>query len=55
MRNTGQMPPMLRGRRIRVELRNGIRPAESWPADGIGGCHWALENHPFDIVKFEVA
>ena len=55
MKNPGFCPPMLRGRRVKVRLRNGRQPEESWAADGPHGCRWTLTGHPYDILEFEVA
>lgn len=54
-RNPGHLPPEAAGRRVRVTLRNGQRPADPWPADGRLGCRWTLTGHPFDIAAYEVA
>lgn len=54
-RNLGSQPPETIGRRVRVELRNGLRPAETWAADGRGGCCWERAGSDFDIVKWELA
>ena len=58
-RNEGHMPGEAAGKRVRVKLRNGRVPAESWPADGKSACSWALtpEGKPsrdFDILEYEV-
>jgi hypothetical protein len=53
--NTGFLPNEARGKRVRVVLRNGRRPAEPWPADGKFGCNWSLSGHAFDIVQWEIA
>lgn len=53
-KNNGKMPAFVEGKRIMVELRNGLKPAESWPADGRGGCQWKLTRSPFDIVRFAI-
>lgn len=52
--NPGHCPREAAGKRVRVVLRNGMRPAESWAADGKTGCRWTLEGHPFDIAEYEV-
>lgn len=52
--NLGELPRFAVGRRVRVRLRNGLQPVESWAADGKGGCRWTIEKHPFDIEFFEV-
>ena len=52
--NPGRMPGLCAGKRVEVELRNGSKPKESWPADGKGGCRWSLEGHAFDIVRFRI-
>lgn len=52
----GFCPSEAKGKRVFVKLRNGLRPKESWPADGKGGCRWSLgEQHPFDIVAYVIA
>lgn len=53
------MPGEATGKRVRVKLRNGRIPAESWPADGKGACNWALtreglRSRAFDIIEYEV-
>jgi hypothetical protein len=53
--NLGKCPRFAAGRRVFVRLRNGMRPAESWAADGRQACRWAIDNSPFDIVEFELA
>jgi hypothetical protein len=53
--NLGRQPGDTFGCRVRVVLRNGLRPAESWAADGRSGCNWALSGHPFDIKLLELA
>ena len=52
---TGTMPRILAGKRVRVRLRCGRMPAETWPADGKQGCRWTLENHPYDITHYKPA
>lgn len=52
--NLGECPPHAKGRRVRVVLRSGRRPVESWPADGPQGCDWRLTGSDFDIAEFEV-
>jgi hypothetical protein len=50
---------MLRGtnKRVRVVLFNGMRPAETWPADGKGACSWRISRPPFafEIKEWEFA
>ena len=53
--NEGKMPRGVKGKRVRVVLRNGMRPEESWPADGPTGCDWALTGSDWDIRKYEIA
>lgn len=62
MRNPGRCPGYLKGteKRVNVILRNGLRPAESWPADGRGHLNWKLspDNSPsrgFDVVRWKEA
>lgn len=57
--NHGHMPGEAAGKRVRVKLRSGRIPAESWPADGKFGCNWACtpEGKPsrdFDILEWKV-
>lgn len=52
--NPGKCPREAAGKRVRVELRNGMRPAETWAADGKTGCRWTLTGDAFDIVRWEV-
>jgi hypothetical protein len=54
VKNDGRMPSIAAGKRVRVRLRNGMCPPESWAADGKLGCRWSLTGHPFDILEFEV-
>lgn len=60
--NPGHLPPEAIGKRVRVKLANGrigtsdpnpMSPP-GWAADGKGGCNWALRDHPFAIVEYEV-
>ncbi len=53
--NPGKCPREAAGKRVRVELKNGRRPAESWAADGKFACNWALDGHPYSIAKWEIA
>lgn len=53
--NRGRQPPGTEGRRVYVLLRNGMRPPESWPADGRAACRWTLTGGPFDIIQWELA
>ena len=50
--NHGSMPGIAAGKRVRVKLRDG-RTFEA-PADGRFGVRWTLEDHPFDIVEWEL-
>lgn len=52
--NLGRRPESAAGKRVKVMLRNGMHPAESWAADGRAGCTWALRGHPFDITHFQI-
>lgn len=47
---------MLAGKRIMVELFNGIRPKDSWPADGKGEPNWTISKppHPFEIKRYRI-
>lgn len=51
-RNLGEQPRATKGRRVFVELRNGMKPAESWPADGPSGCDWRRLGSEWDIVRY---
>ncbi len=62
-KNPGRMPGECAGKRIAVELRNGMICGETpiasgvpggWPADGKGACRWRLDGSPFDIVNFRI-
>lgn len=62
--NEGSCPPRFIGteRRVFVELRNGLRPLESWRAHGRGACDWVLTSGPrpkrgqgFEIAKWREA
>ena len=58
--NNGRMPAFCKGKRIYIELRGGLRPESTWPADGREGCNWRLhdDNRPsrlFDIIRFRLA
>lgn len=53
--NPGHQPEETIGRRVKVKLRNGTFPLESWAADGRNGCNWTLSNWPFDIIEWELA
>jgi hypothetical protein len=50
--NPGYLPEDAIGKRVRVRLVNGQQ--HDWPADGNGGCSWAITAHPFDIAEYEV-
>lgn len=52
--NYGVCPADAAGKRVKVRLRNGMKPEQSWAADGRYGCRWTLTDHPFDIVEYEV-
>jgi hypothetical protein len=54
-RNQGFCPEEAFGKRVRVRLRNGLEPKETWAASGRDACRWTLENHPFDIMEWELA
>jgi hypothetical protein len=59
--NTGRQPRGTAGKYVRVQLRGGkgiregLTPAEPWPADGKHGCRWTLEGHASDIVAWRPA
>jgi hypothetical protein len=58
-RNPGHCPSEAVGQRVAVQLRNGsIRGRDGelgWPADGKGGCRWAIHGwDQFDIIGFQV-
>jgi hypothetical protein len=58
--NNGRMPAFCAGKRVFVELRNGVRPAESWACDGRDAMNWELSppDRPaakFDVVRFKIA
>lgn len=52
MPNPGHQPSETAGKRVRVELANGMRPDGGWPAGP--PTRWTLTGHPFDIARFEV-
>lgn len=58
--NPGHLPDEAIGKRVRVRLADGSIPRDvkgaprGWPADGRGGCCWALRQFPFDIAEYEV-
>jgi len=58
--NPGYCPPEADGcdegktYRVRVRLRNGKVPGESWPATGRGACRWTLTGDPWDIVAWKI-
>lgn len=54
--NDGRCPRRLIGteRRVFVELRNGLRPLESWRAHGRGGCDWTLTERDTPGRGFEI-
>lgn len=53
--NEGRCPDELveTSTRVHVELRNGSRPAETWPAWGRGGLRWTLTGCPFDVIAWK--
>jgi len=53
--NPGECPRHLRKEAIKIrgKLRNGM-PFEGWQTWGRGGCIWALDDHPFSIVEWEI-
>jgi hypothetical protein len=58
--NNGRMPQFCAGKRVMVELRNGSRPVDSWPADGRDGMRWGFAPETsalskFDVVRFRIA
>lgn len=56
--NEGMVPWEAEGRRVMVQLRGGIKPPESWPADSGSSrsppVNWALTGSAFDIVRYAV-
>ena len=58
--NTGEAPYPGEGEppidRVRVKLRNGVEPAETWPVSTgrAETTRWSLTGHPFDIVAWRV-
>ena len=54
-KNPGHLPADAVGKRVRVKLANGMRPVDSWAADGKGGCNWKITGSDFDIAEYEVA
>lgn len=59
--NFGEIPPGMKGTgaRVHVELFNGMRPPESWPADTgkWQNTNWKISRkpHPFEIRKWKPA
>jgi len=61
-RNPGYCPEEAKGKRVRVQLANGIRPKDNdgpgmqpgWAADGKGGCRWSRTGSPHDIEFYAV-
>lgn len=56
----GLCPDYMRGtaRKVFVELRNGTKPAEPWPADTgryRANTNWALSGSGWDIMKWKEA
>lgn len=54
-RNEGRLPPEAAGKRIRVKLRNGRVPPETWAADGRDACRWTLRDDSHDIIEWSIA
>lgn len=60
MENPGRLIDAVKGKRVEVELFNGVKPKESWPADGRdrtgGKTDWRISDppHPFQIRRFRV-
>lgn len=59
--NPGYCPDEAKGKRVRVQLRQGgiVRDVEGpfppgWAADGKNGCRWSKRGGAFDIVGFQV-
>lgn len=52
--NPGYCPGAAKGKRVMVELVNGNRPKDSWPADGKGEPNWKVSKppHPFEIKRY---
>jgi len=55
-KNPGKQPPETRGKRVRVQLRNGYDSAAytppHWPADTI---RWEIVQHPADVLFWRLA
>lgn len=54
-KNTGTAPRQIVGvpiTRVFVDLRNGLRPAESWRGETT---RWSLTGAPFDIIAWKPA
>lgn len=54
----GRCPPRLLGtaKRVFVELRNGTKPADSWPADTgrwRANTNWHLDGSDWSIIKWK--
>lgn len=45
-------------RRVHVVLRCGYatkgREPNGWASEGRSACRWTIQNHPYDIMEFEV-
>lgn len=61
--NDGRLPSAVAGKRVVVELENGmilgrepVSPScpAGWPATGKGACNWRRNGFPFDIKRFLV-
>lgn len=55
--NHGTMPGGLAGKRVYVELVNGMKPELSWPADGDRHARtdWTRSGSNFDIKRWRPA
>lgn len=52
--NPGRLPAEAAGKRVIVELCNGIISKGDWAADGQNGCRWTLTGNGWDIAFYEV-
>ncbi len=52
--NPGKLPPEAIGKRVEVELCNGIIGKGDWAADGQNGCRWTLTGNGWDIAFYQV-
>lgn len=60
--NPGRCPAEAKGKRVRVQLANGVIAKDEggatvppgWAADEKGGCRWSKKGSPFDIAFYKV-